>query len=137
MSSAIQRAVRRAALGPAVADGEGGGRQEFRFDPGFPGFSGHFPGFPILPGVVQVECARVAAERLWGRAFSPAGVENAKFLAPVLPGDRLLARLSLAPPSSAPPSSGSSRVFSARLTVEGKPVAVFTLTLVEVEGAPP
>ena len=52
-------------------------------------FAGHFPGLPILPGVVQVDwAARFAREHLeLSGEFT--GMENLKFLALVLPDARL------------------------------------------------
>jgi UDP-N-acetylglucosamine acyltransferase len=58
-------------------------------------FQGHFPGAPMLPGVLMIETlAQVATVLLMdgtaakGRAFLR-GVDNAKFRLPVVPGDRL------------------------------------------------
>jgi len=56
-------------------------------------FAGHFPGLPILPGVVQVDWAiRLAHEWLPG-VRTLASVEQLKFMAPVPPG--ALLRLTL------------------------------------------
>ncbi len=64
-----------------------------------PILQGHFPGFPIVPGVVQVETMAQAAVILAHQsdAFDPAthdclflGISEAKFRAPVVPGERLL-----------------------------------------------
>lgn len=65
---------------------------------GDPILQGHFPEFPILPGVVQVEAMAQAAVLLANLSgvFDPGrhhclflGIQEAKFRAPVLPGDVL------------------------------------------------
>ncbi len=57
-------------------------------------FAGHFPGLPILPGVVQVDWAmRLAAEHL-PAVRAVASIDRLKFMAPVSPGAVL--KLSLA-----------------------------------------
>ena len=62
-----------------------------------PYFTGHFPGFPVMPGVLIIEAmAQVAgvlvaklAPHTRGRVMFLASVEEAKFRKPVLPGDQL------------------------------------------------
>lgn len=63
-----------------------------------PILQGHFPGNPIVPGVVQVETMAQAAALLaqLSGAFDPStqlclfmGIQEAKFRAPVVPGDVL------------------------------------------------
>ena len=58
-------------------------------------FQGHFPGAPIMPGVLQIEALAQAAGVLGIETFELAGtgklvifmaIENAKFRAPVTPG---------------------------------------------------
>jgi 3-hydroxymyristoyl/3-hydroxydecanoyl-(acyl carrier protein) dehydratase len=52
-------------------------------------FEGHFPGMPILPGVVQIDWSvRFARERL-GLRGQFAAAENLKFLSIVRPDTRL------------------------------------------------
>jgi 3-hydroxyacyl-[acyl-carrier-protein] dehydratase len=64
----------------------------FPVDPGDPVFPGHYPGYPVLPGVQLIEYADRAARALPAlRADGPpvrlAAVERCRFLAPVYPGD--------------------------------------------------
>lgn len=64
-----------------------------RIDPGDEVFAGHYPGFPILPGVLLVDAVRSAAAR-YGEAHGfgrlrLVEVRSARFLAPVFPGDEL------------------------------------------------
>lgn len=57
-----------------------------------PAFAGHFPGNPIVPGVVILDQALLFAEKLLAGAVSrtaPWQVGNAKFLSPVTPGEVL------------------------------------------------
>lgn len=62
-----------------------------------PHFNGHFPGFPVMPGVLIIEAMAQVGGILIGRV-SPltedkimflASVEQAKFRRPVVPGDQL------------------------------------------------
>src|ERR1044071_9685735 len=56
-------------------------------DPASPFFADHFPGNPLMPGVLLIECAAQAAGALWKQeqAFL-ASVQQFRFLKPVLPG---------------------------------------------------
>ena len=66
-------------------------------------FQGHFPGSPLMPGVLMIEAlTQVAAVLLLEQSETPGtarvwlrGVDNAKFRRQVVPGDRLRLEVSL------------------------------------------
>jgi 3-hydroxymyristoyl/3-hydroxydecanoyl-(acyl carrier protein) dehydratase len=54
-----------------------------------PAYTGHFPGHPILPGVVLVAEALAAIAQTSGRAVDAWTLAGVKFLYPVTPGTAL------------------------------------------------
>jgi 3-hydroxymyristoyl/3-hydroxydecanoyl-(acyl carrier protein) dehydratase len=54
-----------------------------------PAFAGHFPGNPIVPGVVLLDRALLFAEQMVGQAGLAWQVGNAKFFSPVRPEEAL------------------------------------------------
>jgi 3-hydroxyacyl-[acyl-carrier-protein] dehydratase len=67
------------------------GRGRKWLDPAAPFFADHFPGSPLMPGVLLIECAAQASGVLWqqsGGAFL-ASVSQFRFRKPVLPGQTL------------------------------------------------
>ena len=57
------------------------------FDDDHPVFPGHFPGRPIVPGVMLLDRVQRIIESKTGISLS--GLPAAKFLSPTLPGDAL------------------------------------------------
>ena len=93
-------------------------------------FQGHFPGTPLMPGVLMIEAfAQVAAililqdpDRSIQRTFLR-GVNQAKFRRQVVPGDRLRLEVKLSG------SVGELTEVDCRADIEGQPVAAATLLL--------
>ena len=54
-------------------------------DAGHPVFAGHFPGEPIVPGVMLLEWVLREAAPLLGRATEQLRIREAKFLEPLKP----------------------------------------------------
>lgn len=66
-----------------------------------PFFQGHFPGLPLMPGVLQLEALAQSAGmyimntyegQFEGKVFVFTGMEKVKFRKPVVPGDQLVLR---------------------------------------------
>jgi 3-hydroxymyristoyl/3-hydroxydecanoyl-(acyl carrier protein) dehydratase len=60
----------------------------FTIGPDHPALPGHFPGRPIVPGVVLLDHVATVARAAFGLG-PPLGLPRAKFAAPVLPGQRV------------------------------------------------
>ncbi|HEX7369933.1 MAG TPA: 3-hydroxyacyl-ACP dehydratase FabZ [Rhodanobacteraceae bacterium] len=100
-----------------------------------PFFQGHFPGHPVMPGVLIVEALAQASGLLIGlsgthavkddRIFYLAKVDNARFLKPVVPGDQLRLEVTLKR------LIRGMGIFNARAVVDGKDVASCDLMCAE------
>ena len=60
---------------------------ELTFVPDAIYFQGHFPDFPILPGVIQLHFACVFARRFFGAELLPTRVSKLKFAHMIFPGE--------------------------------------------------
>jgi len=94
-----------------------------------PFFAGHYPGLPIMPGVLIVEAmAQVGAvlllsdDRFLGRTPLIAAIDDIKFKHPVVPGDQLVTEITVMW------VRGSIGRCKATGTVESKLVASFEMT---------
>ncbi|MDP2408578.1 MAG: hypothetical protein U1D36_11915 [Hydrogenophaga sp.] len=64
--------------------------QTWRVPSDHPAFAGHFPGHPIVPGVVLLDRALLLAQAQWGLPGGAWQVAQAKFLSPCGPDDALV-----------------------------------------------
>src|ERR1035437_9015242 len=55
-----------------------------------PAFAGHFPGTPILPGVLLLDTVLHAIAAATGVALDLCTISSVKFLSPASPGDELV-----------------------------------------------
>ena len=93
-------------------------------DPALPFFADHFPGRPLMPAVLLIECAAQTAGALWmknhadpGTPLFLAGIDQFRILGPVLPGDTLETRVTLVK------EFGALAQFEAESRVGERPVA--------------
>jgi len=63
--------------------------------PDHPALPGHFPGAPVVPAVLLMDRVLELAEDWLGGPLGVAGLPQAKFRAPLLPGEEARVRLEL------------------------------------------
>ena len=65
------------------------GRAVLTIAPDHPALAGHFPGMPVVPGVVLLDQALHAIGAALGCDLSACRIASIKFLSPVLPGQAI------------------------------------------------
>ncbi len=122
----LKSAIRSSASGPVRETEPGTFVRSYCFAPEFIGFSGHFPGYPILPAFIQVLTVLVMAEEVKGRPLKVLTLEKAKFQMEIFPGKEIivLCRERII--------KGKTRL-EGTLTVDESPAASFLLTFAEEE----
>ena len=68
---------------------EAGGEFFFSYAASEGVFKGHFPEYPILPGVFQIEMAKFACERVTGGCLTIERITRAKFSRPIMPEEQI------------------------------------------------
>ena len=118
----MQASITAARISGPVREADGVIDFEFRFGANDPVFAGHFPNRPIVPGVFQIEMARMAAEWALGCRLSVREVCRAKFQRPILPEDAVRLDLKL---------TGADGMIQARagFSAGGEPAGETLLTL--------
>jgi 3-hydroxymyristoyl/3-hydroxydecanoyl-(acyl carrier protein) dehydratase len=91
----MRDSIAAARTGGPSPQADGATSFEFRFGANDPTFAGHFPARPLLPGVFQLEMARLAAEWFLDCPLTVGEICKAKFLRPILPGETVRMDLKL------------------------------------------
>jgi 3-hydroxyacyl-[acyl-carrier-protein] dehydratase len=94
MMNRMRQALNQAALSPPVLAADSA-EQRFCFSEDFIGFAGHFPGYPILPAILQMLLAQLLAEQLLGGPLQFLALEKAKFTRQLRPGDEIRVKILL------------------------------------------
>lgn len=66
---------------------------QLRIAPDHPSLPGHFPGQPVVPGVLLLDCVITAAEAWLGHALSVRSLPQVKFISPLLPEQEAVLKL--------------------------------------------
>jgi 3-hydroxyacyl-[acyl-carrier-protein] dehydratase len=91
----MRDSIRRAQISGPQPNPDGSARLEFCFPTDDPTFAGHFPTRPLLPGVFQLEMARIASEAVLNCPLTVREVTKAKFLRPIIPAEIVRVELKL------------------------------------------
>jgi 3-hydroxymyristoyl/3-hydroxydecanoyl-(acyl carrier protein) dehydratase len=97
----MQSSITAAQIGEPQKNADGTNVFEFRFGSDDSVFAGHFPNRPLLPGVFQLEMARVAAESVLDCPLAVREISKAKFQRPILPDETVRLELKLSETSGA------------------------------------
>ncbi|HEY5297489.1 MAG TPA: hypothetical protein VIK59_06160 [Verrucomicrobiae bacterium] len=91
----LRDSIFAAQIGRPQTDANGAAIFEFCFRANDSVFAGHFPNRPLLPGIFQLEMARVAAENMLNCPLTVREICRAKFQRPVLPDEIVRVELKL------------------------------------------
>ncbi len=108
-----------------------------RLDPEESFFKGHYPGYPIMPGVLICECVFQAGAILMSKKYQTAAgqlpvlsrIQNVKFKTPVYPGSVLDIRVDYVE------QMGPAHYMKGKVQVEGRTVATVEFTVMVLEEA--
>jgi 3-hydroxyacyl-[acyl-carrier-protein] dehydratase len=81
----LRDGISAAAKGPVREKEPGVFAKSYCFPRDFVGFSGHFPGYPVLPAFIQMLTVLISAEEVKGCPLAVISVEKAKFQKEIYP----------------------------------------------------
>jgi 3-hydroxyacyl-[acyl-carrier-protein] dehydratase len=111
----------------AVSGPDGASRYELRVPVAAAAqlMAGHYPGVPIMPGVLVVDCLCQLVARLYGDGMRVAGIERIRYLNPLFPGDELRLEATV----TEDPAGGGARVVARGWRSDGLPAIEARLRL--------
>ncbi len=113
-------AIEKSSIEPARKCSPSGIEKLYCFDNRFIGFSGHFPGYPILPAVLHLLLAQLLIEEQKGFKIRVRSIEKAKFLSEIKPGDRITVQCVDA-------DTGAGQRSKVKITSDGKILSIFNM----------
>jgi 3-hydroxyacyl-[acyl-carrier-protein] dehydratase len=101
---------------------------------GEPFFQGHFPGEPVMPGVLMLEgmaqtgavLAYLSADNISGKLFYFAGLEGVRFRRMVRPGDQIIYKLEMLKQKGKLTKMAGKAYVDGALAVEAELMAAFS-----------
>ncbi|MEA3334191.1 MAG: hypothetical protein U9Q58_11445 [Pseudomonadota bacterium] len=93
----------------------------------FIGFDGHFPGYPVLPAMLQVLLGIIVSEKLYGQKLTLQKLDKAKFMSQIQPGQTLTVACKITQPATEEPKQAIKAKIT--ITVAEKRAASMTLHL--------
>lgn len=120
----LKREIKNSAVTPLQVTAQDTVIQTYRFSSDFIGFSGHFPGYPILPALAQLMTGISLLEERMGCPLKIETLTNAKFLMELRPNQEILVQCQ---------ESTVQEKLSCKITllVEDRTAASFSMTLKE------
>ena len=91
----------------------------------FIGFNGHFPGYPVLPAMLQVLLGIIVSEKLYGQKLTLQKLDKAKFMRQIKPGQTI----TVAGKITRPPALEPEQTIKARITITSDKQKVASMTL--------
>jgi 3-hydroxymyristoyl/3-hydroxydecanoyl-(acyl carrier protein) dehydratase len=110
-----------------IGDFDASASIDFRFDATDPVFAGHFPKQPLVPGIFQLEMARLGAEWLFREQLRVREISKAKFLRPIVPAEVVRMNLKVS-------ESDGAMAIRATFSVGGQAAGETVLMLVRTNG---
>ncbi len=78
------------------------GSQDFNLSADFIGFQGHFPGYPLLPAMLQALFGVLVSEKITGKKLVLKKLDKAKFTTQIKPGETITVTSKIIKSSNAP-----------------------------------